>query len=239
MGFFSGISYNLRGLRLGLKTPKLLALGLIRIAVVITITILSASLILVYHEEILNLIWSKPASQWILWLRYVVSWLLSLSLVGLSAILSYLVSQILFCVIIMDYMSRVTERMLLGRKNEPEKVSMLRQFTYLLKQEIPRSILPVLVTILLMVLGLLTPLGPFLAIATSGITAIFLAWDNTDLIPARRLYPLNKRFKLLSNNLAFHLGFGLLFLIPVLNILFLSFAPVGATIYYTERHHNG
>ena len=185
MGFFSGISYNLRGLRLGLKTPKLLALGLIRIAVVITITILSASLILVYHEEILNLIWSKPASQWILWLWYVVSWLLSLSLVGLSAILSYLVSQILFCVIIMDYMSRVTERMLLGRKNEPEKVSMLRQFTYLLKQEIPRSILPVLVTILLMVLGLLTPLGPFLAIATSGITAIFLAWDNTDLIPAR------------------------------------------------------
>ena len=238
MSFFSGISYNLRGLRLGIKTPKLLALGLIRIAVVISITILSASLILVYHEEILNLIWSKPASQWILWLWYVVSWVLSLSLVGLSAIVSYLVSQILFCVIIMDYMSRVTERMLVGRKNELEKVSMLRQFSYLLKQEIPRSILPVLVTILLMVLGWLTPLGPFLAIASSGIAAIFLAWDNTDLIPARRLYPFNKRFKLLLNNLTFHLGFGLLFLIPVFNILFLSFAPVGATIYYTDKHHN-
>jgi CysZ protein len=32
----------------------------------------------------------------------------------------------------------------------------------------------------------------------------------------------------------FHLGFGLPFLVPILNILFLSFAPVGATLYYLE-----
>ena len=236
MNFFSGITYNVRGLWLGIKTPKLLVLGLIRIAVVIIITILSASLILIYHEAILNFIWSKPTSQWILWLWYIVSWLLSLSLVGLSAILSYLVSQILFCVIIMDYMSQVTERMIVGQENEPEKVSILRQFSYLLRQEIPRSILPVLITLLLMVLGWLTPLGPVLAIVSSGIAAIFLAWDNTDLVPARRLYPFKKRFKLLLSSLTFHLGFGLLFLIPVLNIVFLSFAPVGATIYYTDKH---
>ena len=235
MNFFSGISYNLRGLWLGLKTPKLLVLGLVRIAVVIIITILSASLILIYHEAILNLIWSKPTSQWILWLWYVVSWLLSLSLVGLSAILSYLVSQILFCVIIMDYMSQITERMMVGQAEEPEKVSILRQFSYLLRQEIPRSILPVLITLLIMVLGWLTPLGPVLAIVSSGIAAIFLAWDNTDLVPARRLHPFKERFKLLLNSLTFHLGFGLLFLIPVLNILFLSFAPVGATVYYTDK----
>ena len=235
MNFFSGITYNLRGLWLGLKTPKLLVLGLIRIAVVIIITILSASLILIYHEAILELIWSKPTSQWILWLWYVVSWLLSLSLVGLSAILSYLVSQILFCVIIMDYMSQITERMMVGQAEEPEKVSILRQFSYLLRQEIPRSILPVLITLLIMVLGWLTPLGPVLAIVSSGIAAIFLAWDNTDLVPARRLHPFKERFKLLLNSLTFHLGFGLLFLIPVLNILFLSFAPVGATIYYTDK----
>ena len=236
MNFLSGITYNLRGLWLGLKTPKLLVLGLIRFAAVIGITILSASLILVYHTEIINLIWAKPASQWILWLWHVLSWLLSLSLVGLSAILSYLVSQILFSVIIMDYMSQITERMMVGRENEPEKVPLLRQFSYLLKQEIPRTIIPVLIILILTLLGLLTPLGPFLAIVSSGIAAIFLAWDNTDLIPARRLYPFKQRFRLLLNSLSFHLGFGLLFLIPVLNILFLSFAPVGAAIYYTDKH---
>ena len=226
----------MRGLRLGIKTPKLLALGLIRFAAVIIITILAVSLILVYHEKILHLIWAKPASQWILWLWYVLSWLLSLFLVGLSGILSYLVSQILFSVFIMDYMSRVTERMMVGEEHEPEKVPVLRQLSYLVKQEIPRTILPVLVILLLMVLGWLTPLGPVLAILSSGILVIFLAWDNTDLVPARRLYPFKQRFKLLRKSLTFHQGFGLLFLIPLLNIIFLFFAPVGATIYYIDKY---
>jgi CysZ protein len=236
MNLFSGITYNLRGLRLGIKTPKLLVWGLIRFAAVVIITIVTASLILVYHEEILNLIWAKPASQWILWLWYVISWLLSLTLVGLSTIFSYLISQILFSVVIMDYMSRITERIMAGEEHENVQVGLLRQFSYLVKQEIPRTIVPVLITILLMVLGWLTPLGPVLAILSSGIAVIFLAWDNTDLIPARRLYPFKKRFKLLLSSLPFHLGFGLLFLIPILNILFLSFAPVGATIYYIDKH---
>jgi CysZ protein len=236
MNLLSGITYNLRGLRLGLKTPKLLVLGLVRFAGVVIITILAASLILVYHEKILHLIWAKPASQWIRWLWYGLSWLLSLFLVGLSAILSYLVSQLLFGVFIMDYMSRVTERMMVGEEHELEKVPVLRQLSYLVKQEIPRTILPVFVILLLMVLGWLTPLGPVLAILSSGIAVIFLAWDNTDLVPARRLYPYKKRFRLLLDSLTFHLGFGLLFLIPVLNILFLSFAPVGATIYFIDKH---
>jgi CysZ protein len=195
MDLSSGITYNLRGLWLGIKTPKLPVLGLIRFAAVVIITILAASLILVYHDKILYLIWAKPANQWILWLWYVLSWLLSLLLVGLSAILSYLV-----------------------------------------KQEIPRTILPVFVILLLMVLGWLTPLGPVLAILSSGIAVLFLAWDNTDLVPARRLYPFKQRFKLLLTSLTFHLGFGLLFLIPLLNILFLSFAPVGATIYFFDKY---
>ena len=236
MNLLSGITYNLRGLRLAIKTPKLLVLGLIRFAAVVIITILAASLILASHEKILHLIWAKPASQWILWLWFVLSWLVSLFLVGLSAILSYLVSQIFFSVFIMDYMSRVTERMTVGAEQEPEKVPVLRQLSYLVKQEIPRTILPVLVVLLLMALGWLTPLGPVLAILSSVIVAIFLAWDNSDLVPARRLYSFKQRLKLLLKSLIFHLGFGLLFLIPLLNILFLSFAPVGATLYFIEKH---
>jgi CysZ protein len=47
--------------------------------------------------------------------------------------------------------------------------------------------------------------------------------------------PFRERFKFLLRYLLFHLGFGLWFLIPVLNILFLSFAPVGATLFYLEQ----
>lgn len=235
MKLTDGITYNIRGLWLGLKTPKLLFWGLVRFFMVIAITIISATFILSYHQEILNLIWSKPESAWIIWLWHIFSWLLSFILVGVSAVISYLISQILFSVIIMDHMSRITEIKMTGNVKEPEKMPMIKLFLYLIRQEIPRTIIPVMISLLLM-LGGLTPIGPVLAILSSCIAAVFLAWDNTDLLPARHLFTFKERFGFLKKNILFHLGFGLPFLIPVLNLLFLSFAPVGATIYQLDKN---
>ena len=239
MSLIKGIQYNIRGLAMGLKTPKLLLLGLIRFIGVIIITIASASLILVYHQAILNFMWSKPESSWTLWLWYLLSWLLSAVLVGLSAVLSYLISQILFSVLIMDLMSRITEASATGKAQVPSNIPMWQQFLFLIKQEIPRATVPVLLTLLLIIVGWLTPLGPVVTVVSSAIAVIFLAWDNTDLIPARRLVPFGERFRVLRRTLSFHLGFGLLFLIPFLNILFLSFAPVGATLYFIDQNQIG
>ena len=235
MGLFKGIQYNLRGLGLGLKTPRLLLLGLIRFAMVVIITIASAGLILVYHQEILNIIWSKPESSWLVWLWHLLSWLLSAVLVGISAVFSYLVSQILFSVVIMDLMSRITEKAVSGEVQVPGDIPVWQQFFFLIRQEIPRAILPVLLTLLLIIVGWLTPIGPVVTVVSSAIAVIFLAWDNTDLIPARRLVSFSERFRGLRRTMPFHLGFGLLFLIPFLNILFLSFAPVGAALYYLDK----
>ncbi len=236
VSFIKGMTYNLRGLTLAFKTPQLLALGLIRFAVVILLTALTAGLILYHHQDILNLIWMKPESVWLVWLWHTVSWLLSLLLAGICVILSYLLSQLLFAVIIMDTMSRITERISAGHMKEQEQTPLLQQFFYLVRQEIPRTTLPVLVTLLLMALGWLTPLGPFMTLLATALTVIFLAWDNTDLVPARRQTPFSHRITFLLKTLPFHLGFGVLFLIPGLNILLLSFAPVGATLYYIEHH---
>ena len=152
MTFADGITYNIRGLWLGLKTPKLLFWGLVRFFMVIAITIISATFILSYHQEILNLIWSKPESAWIIWLWHMFSWLLSFILVGVSAVISYLVSQILFSVIIMDHMSRITEIKMTGNVKEPEKMPMIKLFLYLIRQEIPRTIIPVMISLILMML---------------------------------------------------------------------------------------
>ena len=220
---------------MGLKTPVLLFLGFVRFLVIVILTVVSASLILKYHNEILSLLWGKPESNWIVWLWYVVSWLLTLLLMGLSAVISFLVAQILFSVMIMDTMSRITEQRVAGREKEANHMSWFKYFFYLLRQEIPRAVIPVMITLILMVLGWFTPLSPVTTIISALVAGVFLAWDNTDLIPARRNEPFGDRFKFLVKNLGFHLGFGLWFLIPVLNILFLSFAPVGATLYYIER----
>jgi len=235
MNLFSGIAYNFRGLKLGVKTPGLLVLGLIRLVIIVVITLVTAALILEYHQEILNLIWGRPESPWLAWLWRLVSWLVALLLVGLSTVLSFLISQFLFSVFIMDAMSRITEQRITGVEKASLHVPWFKYFFYLLRQEIPRAVIPVMILLLLMIVGWFTPLSPVLTVISSLLTGIFLAWDNTDLVPARRLEPFGSRFKFLLRNFNFHLGFGLWFLIPGLNILFLSFAPVGATLFYVER----
>jgi CysZ protein len=130
----------------------------------------------------------------------------------------------------MDLMSRITEKMVTKSVKEPEW-PVLRLAIYLTKQEIPRAVIPILFSLLIILLGWITPFGPVLLVISPLVTVVFLAWDNTDIVPARRLIPFKDRFRALMKSIPFHLGFGLIFLFPVINIVFLSFAPVGATLY--------
>ena len=235
MDLFYGITYNIRGLLFALKSPKLIVLGLLRFGIVLFLTVFCMWMVLYWHNEILNAIWAMPETGFMLYLWKALSWILSLFLGVVSMVLAYLAAQILFCVFIMDYMSRITENMLLGQTIEDENVNWFSFFWYLIKQEIPRAIVPVMISLLIMVLGLVTPLSILIIILSSVCAAVFLAWDNTDLVPARRMLSFKDRLEFLKKNLLFHIGFGLVFLIPWLNILFLSFAPVGATMYYLDK----
>jgi CysZ protein len=235
MGFLNGLLFNLRGLRFGLKTGKLLFWGLVRFALLVLIMSVLAGLILAYHQDIMSLLWAKPESRWLIWLWHLVSWLASLFLIGLSAIVSFIISQVFFSALVMDHMARLTELKITGSVSEPEKLPLWKLFTSVLLQEIPRSVIPLILSLLIMVFGWITPLGPILTILSSALAIVFLSWDNTDLIPARNLVPFKKRFGFLMKTIPFHLGFGLPFLVPILNIVFLSFAPVGATLYYLEK----
>jgi len=239
MGFLNGLLFNLRGLKLGLKTGKLLFWGLVRFALLVLIMAALAGVILAYHQDLMSLLWTKPESRWLIWLWHLVSWFVSLFLIGLSAIVSFILSQIFFSALVMDHMARITELQITGTVTEPEKLPLWRTFTSIILQEIPRSLIPLIVSLLIMVFGWVTPLGPFLTILSSGLAILFLSWDNTDLIPARNLVPFKKRFGFLMRTIPFHLGFGLPFLVPILNIVFLSFAPVGATLYHLEKRGAG
>ena len=235
MGFLNGLLFNLRGLKLGLTTGKLLFWGLVRFALLLLIMSVLTGLILAYHQDLMSLLWVKPESRWLIWLWHVVSWLASLFLIGLSAIVSFIISQVFFSALVMDHMARITEVKITGSVKEPEKLPLWKLFASVVLQEIPRSVIPLIVSLLIMVFGWITPLGPILTIVSSGLAILFLSWDNTDLIPARNLVPFKKRFGFLMKTIPFHLGFGLPFLVPILNIVFLSFAPVGATLYYLEK----
>ena len=234
MQLIKGIQYNLKGLRLGLKTPRLLFWGLMHFLVMILLTVLASVAALYYHQDILRLMWQQPESVWLIWLWYLVSWLLAAFLVAIASILAYILGQVLFAVLVMDLMSRITEKMA-GNQQHSVEMGLLGQFFFLIKQEIPRAVVPLFITLLIMVVGWLTPLGPVVTLLSVMVTVVLLAWDNTDLVPARRMVPFRSRFHFLLRHWMFHLGFGLWFLIPVLNILFLSFAPVGATLFHIDQ----
>jgi CysZ protein len=235
MDLIRGVVYNIRGLGMSLRTGKLLFWGLVRFFLIFLIMSVLAGLILAYHQSIMDLFWTKPQSRWLLWIWYLLSWFVSIFLIVVSGLISFLISQVLFSVLIMDLMSRITERKVTGQVRTPEGATFWKQFISMMTQEIPRSFLPLLLSLFIMALGWMTPFGPVVTVLSSGVAVIFLSWDNTDLTPARNLVPFKKRFKFLTKTVLFHLGFGLLFLIPGVNLLFLSFAPVGATLYYLDK----
>jgi CysZ protein len=162
MGFFDGITTNLSGLRWAAKSPKLVALGLTRFFAMLLLAVICVILVIAYRQEAMSLLWIKPQSAWLVFIWQALSWIVSLFLLGLSAILSYLIAQILFSVVIMDIMSRVTEKLATGEVASAYQGSTWRQFIHLVTQEAPRALFPVLIVLLLTFLGLLTPLGPLL-----------------------------------------------------------------------------
>lgn len=235
MGVMSGITYNFKGLWLGIRTPRLLLLGGMRLAALVVVTVLLGGLVVAYRQDILSMLWRAPESPWVLWLWHLLSWLISLILFGISALVGYLVSQLLFSLLIMDVMSKITEKMITGGLSGPPNEAFFRQFVRLIKQEIPRATFPVALLLLLMGMSWITPLAPVISVVSSLLAVVFLAWDNTDLTEARRLVSFKRRFGFLMKTLPFHIGFGLPFLIPVLNVVLLSFAPVGATLFQLEN----
>jgi len=96
MNIYYGLKYNIKGLILAFKTPKLLMLGILRFVIVLFFTFLLSGLVLFWHEEILTMIWTMPESNWLIYVWKAVSWLLSLILAGVAMVLAYLIAQLLF-----------------------------------------------------------------------------------------------------------------------------------------------
>ena len=131
--FLHGIRYNLRGLKLGLQTPSLLALGLARLMIILILTAAAIALVLSRYQQITDAMWTRPDSSWLIWLWHMLSWLMALLLSGISAILAFLVAQVMFSVVIMDYMSRIAERKTAGNEIPPPAMPWYSYFFYLLK----------------------------------------------------------------------------------------------------------
>ncbi|MCA1792402.1 MAG: hypothetical protein LC660_00730 [Desulfobacteraceae bacterium] len=174
MDFFRGIKYNIQGVLFAFANPKLLWLGLLRFAIILVLALFFSGLVFFWHEAILAMIWEMPEKGMLLYVWHLASWVLSLLLAAVAVVAAYLVAQVFFCVYIMDYMSRLTEKIVLGTEVSYAQSSWLSFFVYLVCQEIPRAVIPLVITLAVMVMGLFTPLGPVILVLSS-ITAVWPA----------------------------------------------------------------
>ena len=60
--FLEGLIYNIKGLTLGVKTWRLLLLGILRFIILVAFTIMLATLALKYHDILSGFVQIRPTS---------------------------------------------------------------------------------------------------------------------------------------------------------------------------------
>ncbi len=231
MGIWYGFRCHWDAMALLKKERSLLLWGLSRFLLILGLTVVFTWLAVSYNHEIFGLIWQRPETGWARHLWTLLLWLFTLKLIILGTILAYIVSQGVFGALIADHMSQLTQRAL-GFETRPSSMGGLKHMVFIVKQEIPRVFVPVLPSVSVMILGWMIPFG-FVPVILSGlVTSAFLAWDYTDLVPARELWTFSQRWAFFKKNLLGHIVLGLPFLIPFLNIFLLSLGPVSGTIFF-------
>lgn len=238
MNLLYGLKCHWEALKIMKAKKSLIFWGLLRFLIILFLFIVLSFIALSYNHLLLEYIWTKPSSLMMLILWKIALVLLTILLLFVAGGLSYLISQILFGVVIADHMSYITEHILSGKEPKGTPPFSFSYLLFLIKQEIPRGTLPLLVSSSFIILGWLLPLGFIWVMVSSLVSCAFLAWDYTDLVPARMLKPFKERFTLFKRTFWGHVIFGLPFMIPFINVLFFSIGPVSGTVFYMRASYS-
>jgi CysZ protein len=237
MGFFYGLWCHIEALKIFRQKKSLIFWASLRFITLIVLFVILSAIAISNNREVLQLLWLKPQNYFLVILWYLLLFITSIILMFAAGIISYIISQILFGVLIADHMSILTESIVTGKITNPQMS--LGHLIFLIKQEIPRTFIPLITTSAIMVFGWILPLGVVLVVASVLLSCLFTAWDYTDLVPARALYSFKERFGMFKKDILGHLGFGLPFAVPFLNVLLFSMGPVSGTLFYLRKHKDG
>lgn len=237
MHLLDGLICHWEALKLLKKRKTLIFWGGVRFIIILVLFVVFSLIAFAYNDPLLEYIWERPESIIMLVIWKITLILFTAVLLFIAAIFSYIISQILFGVLIADYMSYVTEYELTTKVSNGAPLFSFNYLFFLIRQEIPRGFLPLIISSGLMILGWLLPLGFAWVFISSLVSGALVAWDYTDLVPARMLMPFGERFSLFKKTFLGHVIFGLPFLVPFLNVIFFSIGPVAGTIFFLKTMH--
>jgi CysZ protein len=251
-GFFSGLTYPLRGAKLVFRThprlarywvfPVLLTFGSLLVVMVAAVR---------HRTDFVHAIWASadPASQPVGWwlgaLSSALGWLLAAGAVALGGLIILSVSGVVAAPF-NDALSAAVEGIYGGAPPETSPIaSILAGAARSVATEVIKLLAYGLLVGPLWVVALFAPLvgGPILAAAGFAITVAYLAVDYTDWPASRRDTPLRKRGLWLRRHAAPLAGFGVtawfLLWVPGINLVLMPAAVAGGTLLYLDLETAG
>jgi CysZ protein len=235
-GFFTGISFLLRGLGMYARSPRLMFLGLI--PAVISFAVLAGLfvLMLIFVDDVV--VWITPfADGWSSGIRDTVRFLAELGVAVVWVVLSVLLFVVLTLLIGQPFYEAISKRVedQLGGVPGEVDVSFWRSLPRTVGDSIRLALLAASVGVFLFLLGLVPVIGqissPILGVLLGGWV---LALELTSVPFERRGLRFRDRRRMLRQRRSMALGFGsatfVCFLIPGGAILVMPAAVAGATL---------
>jgi CysZ protein len=238
--FTKGLFAPLRGLRLLLAHPRLLAYAAFPTLISI-ILILALFFVGMHFSQTLanHIIPAQDQWYWVV-LSYAIQIVLVVALVIFGAVVFYILAGII-CAPFNEVLSQKTEQLLAGvKREEPFSLRLLtRDIAISLKNEIKRTVIMLGLLLFLLIVFFIPVVGKiFYLVFGNIITMLFLAYDNLDYPLARRRLPFAAKWRFIFRHFASCFGFGagalVWVVVPFLNFIVIPLTVVGATIVFCE-----
>jgi uncharacterized protein involved in cysteine biosynthesis len=229
-----------RGLRFLFANPRLLKYAALPTLINVVLVCLLFYLGVRFSHELVSRLMPAHAQWYWEVLTYSIEIVVIIMLIFFLAVVFYILAGII-CVPFNDVLSRKTEEILAGKKDE-EPFSMrifAKDIVFSLKNEIKRTFILLILLLFLLIMYVIPIVGkPAYLVVGNIMTMLFLAYDNLDYALARRRLSFGRKWKFILGNLSSTLGFGAgaLFsvFVPFFNFIIIPLTVVGATLLFVE-----
>ena len=221
-GFFLGLSAHGAGIRFALQNKRYLAMALIPFC--LTILIYTASLwsFARFDESLLNYFWtvdSSTSSGFIAVLYWLYTHVVKLLLYFLLFILFYFLFIIITNILASPFYDHIAESInTLNKSNEGLLKTVL--------EELKKASFVIVIPLIFLFIPVIGGIISFI------LAAVLLAWDFIDFSLSKELPVFKDRFRFIRTHFFLMFGFGILLLVPIINIILYPFAIISASLLY-------
>lgn len=233
--FSEGFRFHRKGIRFGFSHPSFLILSVLPFLVTLVLYIFAFYMFVDHADDLLQMVWQPEAgeSSWIVgWLHWayihIVKWILYI-VVLIIMFYTFIVLSVVLASPVYDFISTKYERVYYQDALEGEATTSGKGLLTILKEELKKAVLMLIIPIPLIFVPVVGTLLSFL------VASVFIAWDFADFSLSRDSPLLRDRMRAVWQHKWSLLGFGSPLLIPFVGLLLVPFAILGATTLYFDR----